>query len=167
MATRSTIAVNNRVVYCHYDGYPEGVGKTLNENYRDEAKANALIDRGGIRFLKDTVEDTTFLDETIEIFSPAENPFGGIEYFYTYNREEGRWECKDEEGVEQDISHYGEKVAYYGIKNSVGKYYTGSGGEPYSEIEANAQLWDTEEEVEKVLERWAFPDEFEVVGITV
>ena len=55
MATRSRIGILtkqgwSRSVYCHYDGYPSGVGKTLMENY-DNGKVGRLLDLGDIRFL--------------------------------------------------------------------------------------------------------------------
>ncbi|MFM2344795.1 MAG: Vibrio phage [Pseudomonadota bacterium] len=66
MATRSVISKYYeqencfKSVYCHWDGYPEGVGKTLEENYQDEDKINRLIEEGGISVLSETVEGTTF-----------------------------------------------------------------------------------------------------------
>lgn len=58
MSTRSTIGViqpNGSVigVYCHFDGYLDGVGKTLNKYYRDPAKVKELmtLGRNGISVL--------------------------------------------------------------------------------------------------------------------
>ena len=64
MATRSRIAIEttdtsgNKVIksiYCHFDGYPSGVGKTLMENYQDREKVEALISLGDISFIKEEV----------------------------------------------------------------------------------------------------------------
>lgn len=59
MATRSRIAVMHgekcKSVYCHFDGYISGVGKTLLEHY-DSAKANQLVALGDISILAPTVE---------------------------------------------------------------------------------------------------------------
>ena len=43
MATRSLIAYNNEnetfdAVYCHFDGYRDGVGATLSDNYVTEER---------------------------------------------------------------------------------------------------------------------------------
>lgn len=50
MSTRSAIiertATGYRGIYCHFDGYISGVGKTLLEHYTDPAKVSALIDLG-------------------------------------------------------------------------------------------------------------------------
>jgi len=56
MSTRSTIASvlkNGTVkqVYCHFDGYLDGVGKTLKENYTDTKKLNKLLKLGALSTL--------------------------------------------------------------------------------------------------------------------
>jgi hypothetical protein len=53
MATRSFICKslpNNTVVgvYCHYDGYPSGVGATLSTHYTTTARVDALLSLGSI-----------------------------------------------------------------------------------------------------------------------
>ena len=61
MATRSRIGMEQpngevRSIYCHWDGYPEGVGATLQEHYTDPAKVEALIALGDISVLEPLVE---------------------------------------------------------------------------------------------------------------
>ena len=56
MATRSTIAVrledgSVRSVYCHFDGYPDGVGAILRDHYTDPAKIERLLDIGDLSVL--------------------------------------------------------------------------------------------------------------------
>ena len=56
MSTRSTIArvlKNGTVkqVYCHFDGYLDGVGKTLKENYTDTKKLDKLLKLGDLSTL--------------------------------------------------------------------------------------------------------------------
>ena len=56
MATRSTIAMrledgSVRSVYCHFDGYPDGVGATLREHYTNTAKIEQLLDLGDLSVL--------------------------------------------------------------------------------------------------------------------
>jgi hypothetical protein len=62
MSTRSWIAVKEgdcfRVIYCHHDGYPEGVGQCLVANYDSLDRVLALVGLGAISGLHDTVEDT-------------------------------------------------------------------------------------------------------------
>jgi len=60
MGTRSTIARENAdgtitAIYCHWDGYPTGVGSTLLEFYDDPAKVDALLALGALSVLGDTI----------------------------------------------------------------------------------------------------------------
>lgn len=44
--------------YCHYDGYPEGVGNVLNTFYSDAAKAEEIANIGYMSSLQDTCLET-------------------------------------------------------------------------------------------------------------
>jgi len=56
MGTRSLIAAKYddqyKVIYCHWDGYLDGVGLTLEEHYQDQQKIDALINLGDISSLE-------------------------------------------------------------------------------------------------------------------
>jgi hypothetical protein len=46
MSTRSMIGIQQEdgkieAIYCHYDGYPEGVGQTLADHYQTTDKVEA------------------------------------------------------------------------------------------------------------------------------
>ena len=63
MSTRSFIGKLNSDcsitgVYCHFDGYPDGVGLTLQEHYRGAAEVDALLALGDISELYSTLENT-------------------------------------------------------------------------------------------------------------
>ena len=60
MSTRSRIGIIREAntdsiviesVYCHFDGYPEGVGQTLLDHWTDEKKINRLIALGDLSSL--------------------------------------------------------------------------------------------------------------------
>jgi hypothetical protein len=58
MATRSRIAIKHQdgtidSIYCHWDGYPSGVGQMLVEHY-SRKEAEQLMEVGDIRTLADT-----------------------------------------------------------------------------------------------------------------
>lgn len=59
MATRSTIIAKTDVgysaIYCHSDGYPEWVGRILNEHYLDPNKVMELIALGDLSSLGERV----------------------------------------------------------------------------------------------------------------
>lgn len=60
MGTRASITVKDgsvfKTIYCHWDGYPEGVGKTLHTYYHSTKKALALIALGSISSLHPSIE---------------------------------------------------------------------------------------------------------------
>lgn len=60
MSTRSSICVKTngkfKTVYCHFDGYLSGVGKTLFENYGDQEKAESIVELGDLSSLNITVD---------------------------------------------------------------------------------------------------------------
>lgn len=56
MSTRSFIGTYNdddtiTAIYCHFDGYPEGVGRTLLDHWTDPAKVQALMALGNLSSL--------------------------------------------------------------------------------------------------------------------
>jgi hypothetical protein len=60
MATRSTIGVLNgdnsvTSIYCHWDGYPEGVGATLHEHYTATESITNLMALGDLSVLGATI----------------------------------------------------------------------------------------------------------------
>ena len=60
MSTRSLIGIaapdgSVRAVYCHFDGYIEGVGATLLRHYNSEEKARELLDLGDLSSLGERI----------------------------------------------------------------------------------------------------------------
>ena len=122
MATRSRIGYFDGKgiyhVYCHFDGYPEGVGKTLVENDKED-DAKKLIMTGDVRFVPDDPEniehDSYFnitnqisvaqfilgknVDGTVSIsdkcFPKKKLAVGWAEYFYVFNPLDGEWYVYD------------------------------------------------------------------------
>jgi hypothetical protein len=61
MSTRSRIGIVNSdktvsSIYCHFDGYPEGVGQTLLDHFTTKHQVQKLIDLGDISFLRRSTE---------------------------------------------------------------------------------------------------------------
>ena len=57
MSTRSMIGIQQEdgkieAIYCHYDGYPEGVGQTLADHYQTTDKVEALLNLGDLSVLR-------------------------------------------------------------------------------------------------------------------
>lgn len=66
MSTRCLLGIKEgdiyRYSYCHYDGYPEGVGKTLIDHYNSLDKIEILINRGDMSSLEPTIEKIEFYE---------------------------------------------------------------------------------------------------------
>jgi hypothetical protein len=102
MSTRSRIAIENQngsvtSIYCHFDGYISGVGKTLKEYYTTQAKVEALIELGDISGLEMTPASTVAYhrDRGEDLHKTSylcvEGLFdlgfeGGIEYVYCFTK---------------------------------------------------------------------------------
>ena len=105
MATRSRIAIENQdgtvtSIYCHFDGYLEGVGKTLFEHY-DREKTEKLMELGDISVLGESTLDTIAYhrdrneDLNFKTFPNVEDLFengsrSGEEYVYCLTKD-GIW----------------------------------------------------------------------------
>lgn len=69
MSTHSFIGIEDettgkvRGIYCHYDGYPDGVGHELKTHYRDEDKIRSLVALGSISTLRAHIGDKHDFDD--------------------------------------------------------------------------------------------------------
>lgn len=105
MATRSLIGVlrpGNQVefIYCHFDGYEEGVGKTLCEEFFMMDAINNLIALGDVSTIHDNIvayhrdrgedwEDVKPKMVALEAY-PSESRHFGTDFEYLYRN--GKWE---------------------------------------------------------------------------
>jgi hypothetical protein len=77
MATRSMIGKQQedgtiKAIYCHYDGYPEGVGQTLADYYQTSDKVDELLNLGDLSVLRQEIgEKQDFNKPTNEDWSLA------------------------------------------------------------------------------------------------
>ena len=101
MATRSTIAKRNpdgsvTSVYCHWDGYPDGVGATLRQHYTNQAKIDLLLALG----------DLSSLGNDIGISNDFENSIEGICLFYGRDRGETDVDAVTHENIDAWKQHF-------------------------------------------------------------
>ena len=106
MATRSRIAVELqdgtvKSVYCHWDGYPDGVGQDLlNKSFSSTREVEDFIDEGS----RSTVDESYYVKygesrgeelEEPEVHASVDEYFNGDieEYGYLYT-EQGDWVVK-------------------------------------------------------------------------
>ena len=108
MATRSMITIKNEDgtydgVYCHFDGYPKGVGKILRAHYTNVDIIRQLISLGDMSCLNYPIETCEFYTKrgetlhnykgyTLEKLMRQAKDIS-CEYFYTF--EYGVWTCND------------------------------------------------------------------------
>ena len=109
MATRSTIAVRTpegtiRSIYCHWDGYPAGVGQTLNVHYNDPTKIEQLISFG----------DLSSLHAEIGTANDFGNPDEGICLFYGRDRGETGIDAVTHDTVDEWIAYRNDQGCEYG-----------------------------------------------------
>jgi hypothetical protein len=107
MATRSRIAIqyeNGPIesVYCHFDGYPQGVGATLLEHYTDKNKVGALISLGSLSSLDQTPVSTVAYHRDRGERLDIKTHYGSIltffqsdieEWGYLFDAKTGEWFC--------------------------------------------------------------------------
>jgi hypothetical protein len=111
MGTRSLISIKNEDgtydgVYCHFDGYPTGVGKTLKEYYNNEQIIRELISLGDMSCLNYPIETCEFYTKrgeklhnykAYELSKLKKQAVDiGCEYLYTFYK--GEWNCVDLHG---------------------------------------------------------------------
>lgn len=64
MATRSTIALSTpegiRSIYCHWDGYEEGVGQALKDHWTTPEAISELLDNGDLSSLGASLAESVF-----------------------------------------------------------------------------------------------------------
>lgn len=81
MATRSTISVVTKEgqinsIYCHHDGYVDGVGLTLMNHYNSYELASELVGGGDLSVLGSKIKPDLTCDHTFE------NPQQGVCFYY-------------------------------------------------------------------------------------
>lgn len=85
-------------IYCHYDGYEEGVGACLREHYQAEAKVAALIALGAISSLEPELEQTDAYhrdrgeDLIIHTSESAQSVSRSIDADFAYLYADGKWQ---------------------------------------------------------------------------
>jgi len=95
MSTRSLIGRENadgsvRYVYCHFDGYPTGVGATLLAHYAEPAKLDQLLDLGDLSSLGEEIGEQHPFDRSS---LPTEQRDRFRNWTTAYARDRGDADC--------------------------------------------------------------------------
>jgi len=116
MSTRSIIALKlpddtYQYSYCHFDGYPPGVGRKLLEHWTEEADVQALLDEGAMSSLGSEIgEQHDFSDYTND-------------WCTFYGRDRGESDTPD--GIVSDLGEldHGQEYIYVMVD---GEWYIGA-----------------------------------------
>lgn len=113
MSTRSRIGLvlpdgKVKSVYCHFDGYPEGVGATLKKCYNTREKIAKLLEGGDISRLGEYYDE----EEAKAQWADYKHPYEGTRY-YKDRGEDCRARVDDSEySFWQNIGRTGEDYTY-------------------------------------------------------
>ena len=110
MATRSLIGINlnngiTKIIYCHWDGYPEHNGQLLVNNYNSQSAVVELMELGDLSSLAESPDQCKAYhrdrnepwgmveprDVNTSELGAVANDYG-VDYVYIYN-DEYEWEC--------------------------------------------------------------------------
>ena len=110
MATRSLIGINlnnsiTKIIYCHWDGYPEHNGQLLVNNYTSPSAVVELMELGDLSSLAESPDQCKAYhrdrkepwgvveprDVNTSELGAVANDYG-VDYVYIYN-DEYEWEC--------------------------------------------------------------------------
>ena len=91
-------------IYCHWDGYPSGVGVTLRDHYDTDLWAKMLVNIGDISSLQDGFEETERESYSrrgdkdagpviFKYFTQMVEHYRGMNCEYGYVWEDGKWNC--------------------------------------------------------------------------
>ncbi len=110
MSTRSAIGMRRadgkiEAIYCHFDGYPDGVGRILARSYRDPQCVKALLALRELSSLGDDISTCCAYTDSTATSAVFDNEYlyadgccqrWGVEYVYLYDS--GNWfyaSCSD------------------------------------------------------------------------
>jgi len=121
MATRSFIAKYDYIldeytaIYCHWDGYPSGVGVTLRDHYNSSGHVDTLLTYGDISSLREDTNETKAesyqvvqgdkdaVAVTFKYFTQMVEHYRHINCEYGYVCNQGLWECYELDPVRIDL----------------------------------------------------------------
>ena len=108
MSTNSTIQIKRKdgtmtSIYCHWDGYIEGVGVTLQLAYNTAEKVEKLLDLGDLSILRYYTENNNPDKACVAYHRDMGESFkqsgGDRQFVYTFDEEESVWYVEEEQYI--------------------------------------------------------------------
>lgn len=120
MSTRSTIGIKNekgeiKAVYCHWDGYPEWVGRILVKHYDTTEKVEELLALGDLSSLGERVKPNENEEHSFE------NPIDDVTVAYHRDRGEALNEARTFNAIGEVMAYFNWNEYYYIFEN--GEWY--------------------------------------------
>ena len=109
MSTRSYIAEKQpddtfKYIYCHFDGYPGGVGQTLLNHFNDEDRVSKLITLGSLSYLGKDIDSPNDFD----------NPNPDKDVTMAYHRDRGEYlEINESTDLEELLEDFDQSWTEY------------------------------------------------------
>ena len=136
MATRSAIGIKNekgeiKAVYCHWDGYPDWVGKVLVKHYNTAEKVEELLALGDLSSLGERVKPNENEEHSFE------NPVRDVTVAYHRDRSDELNAARTYYSIEKFITDFDEAwCEYYYIfdKGEWFVYTEADNGKPVQEV---------------------------------
>jgi hypothetical protein len=127
MSTRSRIGIlqedgSVKSIYCHYDGYPEGVGQTLMQNYTSPVEVMELVNKGDMSSLHSQEHYADRGETDVDAVVTSENEYVSYtgecwgEYAYLYK--DGEWLVQM---VRQD-DNFGFSKQFTPVQSAISEY---------------------------------------------
>jgi hypothetical protein len=127
MSTRSRIGISQedgsvKSIYCHYDGYPEGVGQTLMQNYTSPVEVMELVNKGDMSSLHSQEHYADRGETDVDAVVTSENEYVSYtgecwgEYAYLYK--DGEWLVQM---VRQD-DNFGFSKQFTPVQSAISEY---------------------------------------------
>lgn len=103
MSTHAMIGIKRSngtvdAVYCHFDGYPSGVGTTLEKNYKTTAKVKELLSYGDMSGLDKNIDLCIFYGRDRKEKNTSPKTYKSVDQYlkedmtqYSYLFKNGKW----------------------------------------------------------------------------
>jgi hypothetical protein len=104
-------------IYCHFDGYPEGVGQTLIDHWTTTEKVLDLIELGDLSSLGSEIgedQGTDWFDKAWGVLHPEGEEWNDprLAWCIAYTRDRGEEDCGSRTHSIDDWPDYGQEAEY-------------------------------------------------------
>lgn len=141
MGTRSLIGILNKDgsvkhIYCHWDGYPSGAGKTLVEHYTSFEKIQALLKLGDLSVLGEEI-GVKHPFETYNLPDEEQKKYEGMCFAYGRDRGEKGIAARKSKSIDDYKKYFTESWCEYAYLFDDGCWYVFWNGSGFFDLSPN------------------------------